>query len=57
MTRHASNSARRKGTVRCAIYTRKSSEEGSSKNLIRCRRSARPVRPSLPAFVALRIAA
>ena len=28
MTRHASNSARRKGTVRCAIYTRKSSEEG-----------------------------
>jgi DNA invertase Pin-like site-specific DNA recombinase len=28
MTRPASNSARRKGTVRCAIYTRKSSEEG-----------------------------
>ena len=28
MTRPATNSARRKGTVRCAIYTRKSSEEG-----------------------------
>jgi site-specific DNA recombinase len=28
MTRPANNSARRKGTVRCAIYTRKSSEEG-----------------------------
>src|SRR6201982_1080379 len=28
MTRQATNSARRKGTVRCAIYTRKSSEEG-----------------------------
>src|SRR6201981_1071549 len=28
MTRPATNSTRRKGTVRCAIYTRKSSEEG-----------------------------
>ena len=28
MTRPATNSARRKGTVRCAVYTRKSSEEG-----------------------------
>src|SRR6201982_2252637 len=28
MTRRAPNSARRKGPVRCAIYTRKSSEEG-----------------------------
>src|SRR6201981_3834021 len=28
MTRPAANSTRRKGTVRCAIYTRKSSEEG-----------------------------
>jgi len=28
VTRPASNSTRRKGTVRCAIYTRKSSEEG-----------------------------
>jgi site-specific DNA recombinase len=28
MTRPATNSARPKGTVRCAIYTRKSSEEG-----------------------------
>src|SRR5215831_6189224 len=28
MTPPASNSTRRKGTVRCAIYTRKSSEEG-----------------------------
>src|ERR1700745_2120044 len=28
MTRPAPNSTRRKGTVRCAIYTRKSSEEG-----------------------------
>src|ERR1700746_2264780 len=28
MTRPATNSPRRKGTVRCAIYTRKSSEEG-----------------------------
>src|SRR5689334_9313558 len=28
MTRPAINSTRRKGTVRCAIYTRKSSEEG-----------------------------
>jgi DNA invertase Pin-like site-specific DNA recombinase len=28
MTRPATNSTRRKGTVRCAIYSRKSSEEG-----------------------------
>jgi len=28
MTRPATNSTRRKGTVRCAVYTRKSSEEG-----------------------------
>src|SRR5215469_11880897 len=28
MTRPAANSTRRNGTVRCAIYTRKSSEEG-----------------------------
>ena len=28
MTRPATNSTRRNGTVRCAIYTRKSSEEG-----------------------------
>src|SRR6267142_1064843 len=28
MTRPATNSTRRKGTVRCAIYTRKSSEDG-----------------------------
>src|SRR5205823_8613811 len=28
MTRPATNSTRRKGTIRCAIYTRKSSEEG-----------------------------
>ena len=28
MTRPATNSTRRKGAVRCAIYTRKSSEEG-----------------------------
>jgi hypothetical protein len=28
MMRPASHSARWKGTVRCAIYTRKSSEEG-----------------------------
>ena len=28
MTRPATNSSRRNGTVRCAIYTRKSSEEG-----------------------------
>src|SRR6201993_3454094 len=28
MTRTATNRVRRKGTVRCAIYTRKSSEEG-----------------------------
>src|SRR5438045_8985384 len=28
MTRPASSGTRRKGTVRCAIYTRKSSEEG-----------------------------
>jgi hypothetical protein len=28
MTRPAANSTRRKGTVRCAIYCRKSSEEG-----------------------------
>ena len=28
MTPPATNSTRRKGTVRCAIYTRKSSEEG-----------------------------
>ena len=28
MTRPATNSTRPKGTVRCAIYTRKSSEEG-----------------------------
>jgi site-specific DNA recombinase len=28
MTQLATNSTRRKGTVRCAIYTRKSSEEG-----------------------------
>ena len=28
MTRPVTNSTRRKGTVRCAVYTRKSSEEG-----------------------------
>ena len=28
MTPPATNNTRRKGTVRCAIYTRKSSEEG-----------------------------
>ena len=28
MTRPATNSTRRKGIVRCAIYSRKSSEEG-----------------------------
>jgi hypothetical protein len=28
MTRPATNATRRNGTVRCAIYTRKSSEEG-----------------------------
>src|SRR6516162_8657029 len=28
MTRPATNGTRRKGTVRCAVYTRKSSEEG-----------------------------
>ena len=28
MTRPATTGTRRKGTVRCAIYTRKSSEEG-----------------------------
>ena len=49
MTRPATNGTRRKGTVRCAIYTRKSSEEGLDKNSIPCRRSARPARPSSPA--------
>jgi len=37
---------RRTGTVRCAIYTRKSSEEGLEQNSIRCRRSAKPARRS-----------
>ena len=32
---------RRSERVRCAIYTRKSSEEGSTRNSIRCRRSVR----------------
>jgi len=31
---------------RCAIYTRKSSEKGSSRNSIRSRRSAKPARPT-----------
>ena len=38
---------RRNGTVRCAIYTRKSSEEGSNGSSIRCRRQ----REACEAFV------
>ena len=40
MTRSASTSTWRNARVRCAIYTRKSSGEGWSRNSIRCRRSA-----------------
>ena len=42
MTRPATNSTRRKGTVRCAIYTRKSSEEGLEQefNSLRAQREA-----------------
>ena len=40
----------RKERVRCAIYTRKSSDEGLEQgSSIRCRRSARPAKPSSPA--------
>src|ERR1700745_2437780 len=43
MTRQATNSARRKGTVRCAIYTRKSSEDGLDQefNSLQAQREAR----------------
>jgi len=34
---------------RCAVYTRKSSEEGSSRTSIRSRRNAKPVRRSFAA--------
>ena len=46
MMRPATNRTRQNGTVRCAIYTRKSSEEGLEQNSTLGRRRARPARPS-----------
>jgi hypothetical protein len=46
MTGPTTTGTKRKGTVRCAIYTRKSSEEGLEQEFNSLRRSARRVRPS-----------